>query len=663
MVGVRTWTDDETWFVLKASEITKPNTSSTHLNPRPIRYFTDEEIATLCKKNAPNRRHIPDASGVRYIRSHKKAHAPRPSQAVLAAIARLRHECNTSAQHQDGMSENMFSTPQNISRGKLTQVQGFGGFANTAPALGHSRLEDLDSLALGYMNNRNGNRAGQIVPEQFQTMNAMNPPSLAGSHQMMAIRFPSNTFGNEQINHDLFDASCNMGPQGFNRPYQQYGINGDIAFPDSSSQQQYGQARHETTLPTNFPISSCARAHGQLDQTMNYVQQMGALMQNGNGIPRIPQQMYPSGMAQLQGNQMGSGISTFEPQMQAYNYGNPTQSPYPPNYRGYTSGPRDLQNLGRNEMMIPPGPADVGRFTNPHGIPSDGQINGGIMSHGGQYNGKDQHLAQQQAGVQFYSLSSGVDLDALPDPQLKPPKSHGLPKTTVTSPDVTTSHGLQQATMNTPGSTNYPAKHLSNPEMSNNFGNQDDAAAEAIRPQSQPSAGNEKGHKRKVDKAGFYDLNLYKDSGRKNKRNNGEGSSGSRLSNHNDHYEVSDQISITHTLARIQGLHKAAQAAELPDFPAFPAFTVGPFDSLNAAPVPAMHSPAQLDMDSGRLDMEFSVFSPELPDQVQGQFQQQLEASTTFTNSSSDLSDPPTPQFGETSNAASASKFKEAPLV
>ncbi|CAD6441746.1 6d49cac5-1c7a-4874-b4b8-2c0e78b7a88f [Sclerotinia trifoliorum] len=466
MVGVKTWTDDEAWFVLKASEITKPNISSTQRNPRPIRYFTDKEIATLCKKNVPNIRHTPDAKGVKYIRGNKKAQflspsAPRPSQAVLAAIERLRHQCNTSSQHQDSTSGNKFTTPSNRSRGKLPQVQGMGAFAGPAPPGGPSGLEHPDLLISRTMNNQNGSRVGQIVPQQFQTMSAMNPSDFASSHQKMEGRGfhgPTNMFADEHISRDRCYALYNMEPLYFDRSYQQYGIHGNAAISDSGSQQQHGQAHRERALPTNVPNNSCARMHPQLEQTMNYGQQMGTPMQNDNGSPRIPQQMHPTTMCPLRGNQMGSEASIFEPQMQAYNYGVPAQPPYPPNYKGYTPG---LQNLGGNEMMIPPGPTDVGRFTSPNGMPSYAQSNGGIMSHGGQYHGKDQLLAQQ-ADVQFRG-APGATLEAMLDSKFKPPTSHGLSQTTINNPNFTTSDGLQQTTMNTPGSANDPADYFGTP--------------------------------------------------------------------------------------------------------------------------------------------------------------------------------------------------------
>ncbi|KAJ8066649.1 hypothetical protein OCU04_005696 [Sclerotinia nivalis] len=667
MVGVKTWTDDGIWYVLLASEITKPNTSSTQKNGRPIRCFTDEEIAVLCKKNVQDLHHTPDANGVKYVRGSKKADAPQPSQAVLAAIERLRHQCNTSSQDEDSTGENMFRTPPNISGAKFPQVQGSGCSADTAPIPRPSRPVDLNSLASRTINNQNGTRAEQIIPGQSQNMNAMNPPDLARSHQMMERRGshrPTNMFGNEQISRGQFDALHNMKQQDFDRSYQQgHGINGDFGILGFGSQQQHGQARRETTLPTTFSNSSGASMPAQLRQTMNHGQQMGTPMQSSNSIPQIPQQMFPSSMYQLQGNQMGSDTSIFQPKMQAYSHKTPTQSPHPRNYGGYTPG---FLNLGRNEM-ISPGSTDVGRFTNPYDIPSHGQINGGMMSQGGQYNGgmmshdemphKNQYLAQQQPGMRFPCLSSGM-----PDAQFKPPTSHGLPQTTINNPDFTTSHGLRQTTMNIPGSTNGSTKSFGNPAMSNNFGNQGGAAAQVktICLQPQPSAGNERRHKRNVDEAGLSDMNPYENGERKNKRHNSEGGSGSGRLNHNDNNEQSGQNSIAHIPARTQGLHSAALVATPTVSP------VVPFDSSIAAPAaaplvaPAAHSPAQFNTDFSSLDIELSLFAPELfHDQVQGQFQQQVEASPAPTNVSSDFDDPPTPQIGEASNAAPASKSKE----
>ncbi|KAF7871597.1 hypothetical protein EAF04_003704 [Stromatinia cepivora] len=673
MVGVKTWTDDGIWYVLLASDITKPNTSPTQKNGRPIRCFTDEEIAVLCKKNVQDLHHTPDANGVKYVRGSKKAdyklpNAPQPSQAVLAAIERLRHQYNTSSQDEDSTSENMFRTPRNISGAKLPQVQGSGGSADTAPIPRPSRLLDLNTLISRSIDNQNMTRAGQITSEQSQTMNAMNPPEFARLHQIMERRGshrPTDMLGNEQISRGQFNALHSMKQPDFDRSYQQEpGINGDFGMLGFGSQQQHGQARRETTLSTTFSNSSGASMPARLRQTMNHGQQMGTPMQSGNGIPQIPQQMFPSSMSQLQGNQMGSETSMFQPQMQAYSHGLPTSSPYPINYGGYTPG------LGRNEMMIPPGSADVGRFTNPYNTPSYGQFKGGMMSQDGQYNGgmmsqhelphTNQYLAQQQPGMQFPYLSSGIDLNGMPGAQFMPPTSHGLPQTTINNnPGFTTSHGLPQTTVNTPGSTSGSTNSFGNQAMSNNFGNRGGVAAQVktICRQPQPSTGIERRYKRNVDEAGLSDMNPYENGERNNKRHNSEGSSGSGQLNHNDHHEQSDQKSIAHIPASTQGLHSAALAATPTVSP------VVPIDFLIvAAPLvaSAAHSPAQFDTDFGSLDIELSLPAPEqFHDQAQGQFQQQVEASPASTNVLSDLDDPPTPQINEAPNGSPASKSQE----
>lgn len=72
MVGVRSWSDDGVWFVLMASDIKTSNTSASK-NGRPTRIYTDEQIAKFCRETVTDMRRIPDANGVKYIRSSKKS--------------------------------------------------------------------------------------------------------------------------------------------------------------------------------------------------------------------------------------------------------------------------------------------------------------------------------------------------------------------------------------------------------------------------------------------------------------------------------------------------------------------------------------------------------------------------------------------------------------
>ncbi|TGO21119.1 hypothetical protein BPAE_0239g00070 [Botrytis paeoniae] len=68
MVGVKTWTEDGIWFVLLASKIPSPSSAQ---KSKPGRFFTDEEIGILCKKNVKDLRHTPNAASVRYARTQK----------------------------------------------------------------------------------------------------------------------------------------------------------------------------------------------------------------------------------------------------------------------------------------------------------------------------------------------------------------------------------------------------------------------------------------------------------------------------------------------------------------------------------------------------------------------------------------------------------------
>ncbi|ESZ92154.1 hypothetical protein SBOR_7449 [Sclerotinia borealis F-4128] len=407
MVGVRTWTDDAIWYVLLASEILEPHSSVG----RPNRRFTDEQIAAFCKQDVEDLHHVPDASGIKYVRNSKKAEyklatAPKPSPAVLAAIERLRNRHDPPSQDKDNTTGNMSSRRGN-------------------PTSSANRRQLQEPTCNGQIGNRQQPR-GSMRPQTPPAYPPM-PPQMMGSF----------------------------------RP--------GVAPP------------------------------APLSPRMNNRQRFNVPTQSGNSLSWDPQQMFPDGMYQPQGYQMGPNTSTFQPQMQANNNGMPLNVAYPTNHGQY---PQGFPEVNRNGMMMPQGQGGVQSSPNFHPAMYYGQPNGGMVS---QVN--PQYWGQQQAG---YSTN-------LPGP----PSNFGFNGGMMAAPFMTQAHdGLPQTTIANSGLT----APFDNQALSNIFGSQDAFAADLdIMPQQpQPPVRNAGKRQRDVDDFWQSDIVFNENDERNRKRHRGE---------------------------------------------------------------------------------------------------------------------------------------------
>ncbi|KAI9648557.1 hypothetical protein NHQ30_003193 [Ciborinia camelliae] len=502
MVGVKTWTDDGIWYVLLASEMTKPNTSSGPRNGRPNRRFTDEDIAILCRQNVEDLNHIPDANGVKYVRGSKKSdyqqpNAPRPSPAVLAAIDRLRRQYDTPSQGQENRSENRSRASQKTGGANLRQVQGSGGSANTTPIPRSPILRSpiLRSPIL---------RAPRQGPRQVPMQNPMQSPSNYSQprssnlckktrdghrldqwkeeegHQMSGMEDRSRNrsalvqdseamdFAKSQRNVPLDNdsqrqcqGSLGLRNSSERNPSEQW------LLPPGNHTQNHAQNPRQNPFISKPGTESLARPR----QPMKNPQRMNMSMHNGNQLSRTPRHMSRDGMYQLQGNQMGFNTSNFQSYIPDYN--NRTSSST--NYTGY---PQFSHEMSGNGIMMPPGQARFGGSLNSYYTPLLRQPYEGMMAHM-----NTQYLGHQQVGTNFSGMPSYLDFNGMPAAQLMNQPSHGLPATTSDNFDFNIG--------------------FDNQILSNNFGSPGIVAAErnTLSQELQPSGRNKRKYSTGIDEA------------------------------------------------------------------------------------------------------------------------------------------------------------------
>ncbi|KAF7961070.1 hypothetical protein EAE96_000737 [Botrytis aclada] len=501
MVGVKTWTDDGIWFVLLASKIPSPSSAQ---KGKPGRFFTDEAIGLLCKKNVKDLRHTPNAASVRYARTQKPE--AQPSSEVLEIIEQLR---SSVSQAQDSTNENMLNDPR-IGTMASHKRSSSGSSSNTSsitmsPITMRSPLTQSQPRRSGNWNRSEG---GQFTPNRSHTMSRSPNGPFAKS------------YGREHENSVLL---ANNNQQ---RRQQQHG-SGSLG---TGSHQQRPRQVHSATTRSNSFWYPGVEVSSSIGQTMGNGQEMNAYMQNCGGIPDYSQNTSSGTMYQFYGSQMG----THAPQMQSCCHGMPMDPSYATNYGKSAHG---LPGLGMNEMPMPTGPTDVGISSYPYDTSSYGQFNACMMPQNQPFNGEtmshhglpytNQYSPQQQYSIEYPFPPSNIDLDGM---EVMPQRLHSLSEATFNDSNFAniSSIGLAQSMFSSPsdisGSSNVFIEPLDNQSTSKDLGNQDCFVNQvSIMPQEpQPSVSAEKGKKRSIEEADIFDINSYGNCEREKKKHNSE---------------------------------------------------------------------------------------------------------------------------------------------
>ncbi|KAF7938579.1 uncharacterized protein EAE98_000917 [Botrytis deweyae] len=522
MVGVKTWTDDGLWFVLLASKIPSPSSAQ---KSKPGRFFTDEAIGLLCKKNVKDLRHTPNAASVRYARTQKPEAQPSPE--VLEIIERLR---SSVSEAQDSTNGNTLENPRNGTMAAHKRSSS-GSSSNTSsnamsPMPMGSPLTQSQPRRSG---NWNRSEVGQFAPNRSHTMSMSANGPFTKSYE----RGHENTVPLANANKQQQHEGGSLG--------------------NGSRQQQPRQVHPATTRsnPLWYPgvdVSSSMR------QTMGNSQGTNAYMHNGGGIPEYSQHVPSGTMYQFYGNQMGPDTH----QTQSYGHPTPIDSPYSTNYGNYTQG---LPGLGINGMPMPTGPFDVGSSSYPHDTPSYGQFEACTVPQNQQFYGEtvsqdrlpytNQYSPQQQYGIEYPFPTLNIDLDGM---EVIPQRHHGLSHATMNDSNFAnvSSFGLAQSIFNSPsdtsGSSNGFIELLDNRSKSNDLETQGGSAHQVriMSQEPQPSVSAEKGKKRSIDEAEISDINSEGSCERHKKRHNSEDKdcSTQRESNHQNarhDWELSEQ--------------------------------------------------------------------------------------------------------------------------
>ncbi|KAF7953826.1 uncharacterized protein EAE97_001225 [Botrytis byssoidea] len=483
MVGVKTWTDDGIWFVLLASKIPSPCSAQ---KSKPGRFFTDEAIGLLCKKNVKDLRHTPNAASVRYARTQKPEAQPSPE--VLETIERLR---SSVSQAQDSTNGITLENPRGGTTMAAERRSSPGSFSNTSsntmsPMPMGSPLTQSQPRRTG---NWNRSEAGQFNPNRSHTMSRSANEPFAKSYG----RGHENTVPLATTNQ---------------RQQHQGGSLGN-----GSRQQQPIQV-HSATTRSNPLWYPAVEVSSLMRQTMGNSQGTNAYMHNGGDIPEYSQHAPSGTMYQFYGNQMGPNTH----QIQSYGQVTPMDSPYAKNYGEYTQA---LPGLGMNGMPMPTGPTDVGSSSYPYDTPSYGQFEAYMVPQIRQSYGEtvsqnglpytNQYPPQQQYGIEYRFPPLNIDLDGK---EVMPQRHHGLPQATTNDPDFAniSSLGLAQSVFSSPSDTSDSSngfiQPLDNQYKSDDIETQGDLAHQVriMSQEPQPSVSAEKGKKRSVDEAEISDI-------------------------------------------------------------------------------------------------------------------------------------------------------------
>ncbi|TGO59911.1 hypothetical protein BCON_0040g00540 [Botryotinia convoluta] len=498
MVGVKTWTDDGIWFVLLASKIPSPSSAQ---KSKPGRFFTDEVIGILCKKNVKDLRHTPNAASIRYARTQKPEAQPSPE--VLEIIERLR---SSVSQAQDSTNGNILDDPRGgtmAPQRRSSSRSSNNTSSNTmSPMPMGSPLTQSQPRRSG---NWNRSEAGQFTPNRSHTMSMSANGPFAKS----------------------------------------YGRGHENTVPlANTNQQQQQQPRqvHSATTRSNPLWYPGVEVSSSMRQTMGNSQGMNAYMHNGGGIPEYSQHASSGTMYQLYGNQMGPDTH----QIQSYGHATPIDSPYATNYGKYT---QSLPGLGINGMPMPTGFIDVGNSSYPYDTPSYGQFDACIVSQIRQFYGEtvsqnglpytNQYSPQQQYSIEYPFPPSNIDLDGM---EVMPQRPHGLSQATMNDSNFAniSSLGLAQSIFSSPsdtsGSSNGFIEPFDNQSKLNDLETQGGPAHQVriMSQEPQPSVSAEKGKKRSIDEADISDINSDGSCERHNKKHNSEDSDCSRQPKSND---------------------------------------------------------------------------------------------------------------------------------
>ncbi|TGO38728.1 hypothetical protein BHYA_0068g00080 [Botrytis hyacinthi] len=512
MVGVKTWTDDGIWFVLLASKIPSPCSAQ---KSKPGRFFTDEAIGLLCKKNVKDLRHTPNAASVRYARTQKPEVQPSPE--ILEIIEQLR---SSVSQAQDSAHGN---TLENLRGGTMAAQRRSspGSSSNTSsntmsPMLMGSPLTQSQPRRIG---NWNKSEAGQFAPNRSRTMSMSTNGPFTKSHE----RGYDNTFPLANTNQ---------------QQQQQHG-GGSLG---SRIRQQQPRQVHSATTRSNPLWYSGVEVSSSMRQTMGNSQGTNAYMHNGGDIPEYSQHIPSGTMYQFYGNQMRPDTH----QIQSYGHATPIDSPYATNYGKYTQG---LPDLGINGMPMPTGPIDLGSSPYPYDTPSYGQFDTCIVPQVRQFYGEtvsrdglpytNQYPPQQQYGIEYPFPPSNIDLDGM---EVMPQRHHGLPQATMNDSNFAniSSLGLAQSifssSSDTSGSSHGFIQPFDSQSRSNGLETQGDLAHQAriMSQEPQPSVSAEKGKKRSIDEAEISDISFDGSCERHKKRHSSEDEDCSRQRESND---------------------------------------------------------------------------------------------------------------------------------
>ncbi|KAK6613058.1 hypothetical protein H4I95_01402 [Botrytis cinerea] len=495
MVGVKTWTEDGIWFVLLASKILSP--SSTQKS-KPGRFFTDEAIGLLCKKNIKDLRHTPNAASVRYARTQKPE--AQPSPAVLEIIEQLR---SSISQAQDSTNGSILENPRHGTMAPKDEVP-----QEVLAILVQIRCQQYQ-WALSLRRNLEESTIG-IVAKLLEVPQEIYP------------------YGRGHENGVLLANT-----------YQQQHGSGPLG--NGSRRQQPRQVHSAMTRSTPLWYPG-AEVSSLMRQAKGNGQEMNAYMQNGGGALEYSQHTSPGTMYQFYGNQMGPDT----PPIQSYGHETPMDSPHSTNYGNYTQG---LSGLGINGIPIPTGPIDVGTSSYPHGAPSYGQFNACMMPQNRRFYGEtvphdglpstNQYSPQQQYSTEYPFPPSNVDLDGM---EVVPQRSHGLSQVIMNDSNFANLSplGLAQSIFTSPsdisGSSNDFIEPLDSQSKSNDLEEQGvfTYQVEIISQEPQPSVSTEKGKKRSVDEAEISDINSDGSYERRKKKHNSQDKDCSEQLNSND---------------------------------------------------------------------------------------------------------------------------------
>ncbi|KAM3158590.1 hypothetical protein ABEW05_000819 [Botrytis cinerea] len=518
MVGVKTWTEDGIWFVLLASKILSP--SSTQKS-KPGRFFTDEAIGLLCKKNIKDLRHTPNAASVRYARTQKPE--AQPSPAVLEIIEQLR---SSISQAQDSTNGSILENPRHGTMAPQRRSSSGGSSNTSSNTMSTIPMGPLTPSQPRRIDNWNSSEAGQFTPNRSHTMSM----SASGPLNSAQLEVPQEIYpyGRGHENGVLLANT-----------YQQQHGSGPLG--NGSRRQQPRQVHSAMTRSTPLWYPG-AEVSSLMRQAKGNGQEMNAYMQNGGGALEYSQHTSPGTMYQFYGNKMGPDT----PPIQSYGHETPMDSPHSTNYGNYTQG---LSGLGINGIPIPTGPIDVGTSSYPHGAPSYGQFNACMMPQNRRFYGEtvphdglpstNQYSPQQQYSTEYPFPPSNVDLDGM---EVVPQRSHGLSQVIMNDSNFANLSplSLAQSIFTSPsdisGSSNDFIEPLDSQSKSNDLEEQGvfTYQVEIISQEPQPSVSTEKGKKRSVDEAEISDINSDGSYERRKKKHNSQDKDCSEQPNSND---------------------------------------------------------------------------------------------------------------------------------